>query len=170
LRLRRLLGVGVRAEVVRILLTIRAPRLSSGVITADAGFDQRNVREGLAQLHEAGVVDAVRVSDDRHYSIRLSDWATLLRLPSAPDLPLHYDWIPTYRALTQILRWLRQPELDELSPYLLASQARTLLDDIAQDLSYAGIPAGLHSAHGADAFEQLISITRTAIANGRHSR
>jgi DNA-binding transcriptional ArsR family regulator len=170
LRLRRLLGVGVRAEVVRILLTIRAPRLSSGVITANAGFDQRNVREGLTQLHEAGVVDVVRVSEDRHYSIRLSDWATLLHLPSAPDLPLHYDWIPAYRALTQILRWLRQPELDELSPYLLASQARTLLDDIAQDLSYAGIPAGLHSAHGADAFEQLISITRTAITNVRHNR
>ena len=100
----------------------------------------------------------------------LSDWATLLRLPSASDLPLHYDWIPAYRALTQILRWLRQPELNEPSPYLLASQARTLLDDIAQDLSYAGIPAGLHSAHGANAFEQLTSITRTAIANVRHNR
>jgi hypothetical protein len=167
MRLRRLLGVGVRAEVVRILLTIRAPRLSSGVINASAGFDQRNVREGLAQLHEAGVIDIVRVSDDRHYSIHWDDWATLLRLPSAPDLPFHYDWIPAYRALTQILRWLQQPELDELSPYLLASQARTLLDDVAQDLSYAGTPAALHSAHGTDYFEQLTSITRMAISNVR---
>jgi hypothetical protein len=166
-RLRRLLGVGVRAEAIRILLTTRAPRLSSGVINANAGFAQRNVREGLAQLHEAGVIDVVRVSDDRHYAIHHADWAALLRLPSAPDLPLHYDWIPAYRALTQILRWLRQPQLDELSPYLLASQARTLLDDIAQDLSYAGIPAARHSAHGADAFEQLISIARAAISNVR---
>lgn len=169
-RLRRLLGLGVRAEVVRVLLTVRAPRLPGGVISANVGFAQRNVREGLAQLHEAGVIDVVRVSDDRHYSIRWDDWAALLRLPSAPDLPLHYDWIPAYRALTQILRWLQQPELDELSPYLLASQARTLLDDIAQDLSYAGIPVALHSAHGADAFEQLISITSTAIANVHHNR
>jgi hypothetical protein len=166
-RLRRLLGVGIRAEAVRILLTIRAPRLSSGVISANAGFAQRNVREGLAQLHEAGVIDVVRVADDRHYSIHWDDWATLLRLPAAPDLPFHYDWIPAYRALTQILRWLQQPELDELSPYLLASQARTLLDDIARDLSYAGIPAAPHSAHGTDHFEQLTPIARAAISSVR---
>jgi hypothetical protein len=108
-RLRRLLGLGVRAEAIRILLTVRAPRLSTGVITAAAGFAQRNVREGLAQLHEAGVIDVVRVSDDRHYAIRPADWATLLRLPSTPNLPLHYDWIPAYRALTRILNWLQQP-------------------------------------------------------------
>jgi hypothetical protein len=166
-RLRRLLGVGVRAEVVRVLLTVRAPRLPGGVISANAGFAQRNVREGLAQLHEAGVIDVVRVSDDRHYSIHWDDWATLLRLRSAPDLPSHYDWIPAYRALTQILRWLQQPELDELSPYLLASQARTLMDEIGGDLGYVGVPRGLHAAHGTDSFEQLTSIARTAISSVR---
>lgn len=166
-RLRRLLGIGVRAEVVRVLLTIRAPRLSSGVITAAAGFAQRNVREGLAQLHEAGVIDVVRVSDDRHYSIHDADWATLLRLPSTPALPFHYDWIPTYRALTRILRWLQQPHLEELSPYLLASQARTLLDETADDLNYAGVPSNLHTAHGSDSWDRFTSITRTAIHHAR---
>jgi hypothetical protein len=168
-RIRRLLGLGVRAEAIRTLLTIRAPRLSSGVIHANAAFAQRNVREGLIQLHDAGVIDVVRVADDRHYSIRHADWATLLRLPSAPDLPFHYDWIPAYRALTRIYGWLQQPQLDEFSPYLLASQARTLIDDIAGDLSYVGIPAGLHSAHGADYWDQFVSITRTAIGNVRHN-
>lgn len=167
-RLRRLLGIGVRAEAVRTLLTVRAPRLSSRVIDASSGFAQRNVREGLAQLQDAGVIDVVRVSDDRHYSIRDADWATLLRLPSTPDLPLHYDWIPAYRALTRILRWLQEPEVEGLSPYLLASQARTLMDDIADDLSYAGIPTGLHAAHGADAWARFTSITRTAIDHVRH--
>jgi hypothetical protein len=166
-RLRRLLGLGVRAEAIRTLLTIRAPRLSSGVIHANAAFAQRNVREGLAQLHEAGVIDLVRIADDRHYSIRHADWATLLRLPSAPDLPLHYDWIPAYRALSRILNWLQQPQLDELSPYLLASQAWTLVDEIAGDLSYVGVPVGLHHAHGVDYWEQFTSIAQTAIANAR---
>jgi hypothetical protein len=166
-RLRRLLGVGVRAEAVRILLTVRAPRLAGGVISANAGFAQRNVREGLTQLHEAGVIDVVRVSDDRHYSIHHAAWATLLRLPRASDLPFHYDWIPAYRALTQILDWLRQPGLDELSPYMRASHARTLMDEIAGDLGYVGVPPGLHGAHGADFWEQFVSTTRTAIANVR---
>jgi hypothetical protein len=41
------------------------------------------------------------------------------------------------------------------------------MDDIAGDLSYVGVPPGLHSAHGADFWEQFVSITRTAIADVR---
>lgn len=166
-RLRRLLGVGVRAEVMRTLLTIRAPRLSGGVITASAGFAQRNVREGLAQLHEAGVVDIVHVSDDRHYSARARDWAALLGLETTPDLPLHYDWIPAYRALTQILRWLQHPDLDELSPYLRASRARTHVTDIEADLRYIGVPPGHYAARGADFWDEFTGITQAAIRNAR---
>ena len=33
------------------LLTVRAPRVSSKVIAASAGFAQRNVRDALSQLH-----------------------------------------------------------------------------------------------------------------------
>lgn len=166
-RLRRLLGVGVRAEVMRTLLTIRSPRLSGKVITASAGFAQRNVREGLTQLHEAGVIDVVHVSDDRHYSTRAGDWATLLGLPTTPDLPLHYDWIPAYRVLTQILRWLQKPGLDELSPYLRASGARTLVTDIETDLRWIGVPPELFVARGADFWDEFIRITRAAIRNAR---
>ena len=37
------------------------------------------------------------------------------------------------------------------------------MDDIADDLSYVGIPAGLHSAYGADYWDQFASIAQTAI-------
>jgi len=33
--------------------------------------------------------------DDRHYSIRPTDWSSLLGLPAAPDLPFFFDWIST---------------------------------------------------------------------------
>jgi hypothetical protein len=168
-RLRRLLGVGVRAEVMRTLLTIRAPRFSGKVITASAGFAQRNVREGLTQLHEAGVIDMVQVADDRHYSARTSHWATLLGLPTDRDLPQHYDWIPAYRALTQILRWLQQPGLDELSPYLRASSARTLVTDIEYDLRWVRVPPDVYTARGADFWDDFIEITRATIHNARGS-
>jgi hypothetical protein len=169
-RLRRLLGVGVRAEVIRALLTIRAPRLSGKVITASAAFAQRNVREGLAQLVEAGVVDVVEISDDRYYSVRHKDWASLLGLPGAPDLPFHYDWIPTYRTLTRIVRWLQQPGLDDLSPYLRASQARTLVDTIAADLRYAGVPAAAYAAVGVDFWDEFAEIVRVTIRSARGQR
>lgn len=168
-RLRRLLGVGVRAEVVRALLTIRAPRLSGRVIATSAGFAQRNVREGLTHLSEAGVVQVVDVADDRHYATRSPDWAALLGLPSPSDLPVHYDWIQAYRALTRILRWLQQPGVEELSPYLRASQARTLVTDIEADLRYVGVPPGLFASLGADFWNEFAAITRTAIEDARRS-
>ena len=94
-RLRRLLRVGVRAEVVRLLLTMRARRISGRVISASAAYAQRNVREGLTHLLEAGVIDVADISEDRHYSIHLTEWAAVLRLPTAADLPFHFDWITT---------------------------------------------------------------------------
>ena len=166
-RLRRLLGVGVRAEVIRTLLTIRAPRLSGRVIGASAGFAQRNVREGLIQLHEAGVIDVASVADERYYAIEFKDWAALLRLEAAPSLPFHYDWIPAYRALTATTRWLQQPGIDELTPFLRASHARTLIEEIGSDLQLAGVPVEIYSAHGAEYWDAFTEITRAAIREAR---
>jgi hypothetical protein len=159
--------VGVRAEVVRALLTIRAPRLSGKIIAASAGFAQRNVREGLAQLHEAEVIDVATVGDERYYSINTQDWATLLRLGLAPNLPFHHDWIPTYRALTQITRWLQQPGLDELSPFLRAGQARTLTEELKSDLQYAGVPVEIYAARGAEFWDAFVEIARAAMRAAR---
>jgi hypothetical protein len=163
LRLRRLLGVGVRAEVVRTLLTIRARRISGGVITASAAFAQRNVREGLAQLHDAGVTTVIEVSGDRYYTINHEDWAKLLQLGSASELPFHHDWIPGFRALTSLAHWLERPGLDDLSDYLLASQARTLVTEIEPDLRYVGIPLGAYNARGADFWREFVEIVRAAV-------
>jgi hypothetical protein len=158
LRLRRLLGIGVRAEIVRSLLTIRAPRLSGRTITAEAAFAQRNVREGLTQLVEAGVISAATISDDRQYAIGHAEWAALLGLPAAPDLPFHFDWIPTLRALTQILRWLQQPDLDELTPYMRASESRRLVKTLEADLRNAGVPLGLYTSLGPEFWNDFTAI------------
>lgn len=162
-RLRKLLGVGVRAEVVRTLLTIRAHRVHGAVLAASAGFAQRNVREGLGQLHDAGVIEVAQVSDARHYTIDLQAWATLLRLDGAPALPLHYDWIPACRALVALLTFLEDPETDALSPYMRASRARTVVDAISTDLQYIGILPHLFGARGADYWPGFESIALTAV-------
>ncbi len=166
-RLRRLLGVGVRAEVVRTLLTVRAPRISGRAISASAGFAQRNVREGLAQLQEAGVVTFVDIGDDRHYAAKPDRWAMLLGIEPS-DLPQHCDWIPTLRALTAIMRWLQRPDVDELSDYLRASEARTLMTAIDPDLRYAAITLSQRPSHGAaywtDFEEQVRNLVEHAFA------
>jgi hypothetical protein len=102
-------------------------------------------------------------SDDWHYSIRHGDWAALLGMAAAPELPFHYDWIPALRALTRVVRWLRRQGIDDLSEYLRASQARALLDELSTDLQYAGVPLGLYPRVGPDFWDEFVEIVRLLV-------
>lgn len=167
-RLRRHFGLGVRAEVVRVLLTIDAPRVRGRVLTTAAGFADRNVRDALAQLADAGTVQVVIVGGERHYAIDKAAWEGLLHVDE-DRRARHYDWVQALRAATAIVRWLRRRDLDGLSDYLLASEARTLLDTVTPDLHYAGIP--LIAPHGRglghwNAFDRAVRMAVTQIRHG----
>lgn len=166
LRMRQLFGVGVRAEVMRTLLTFRAPRIPGRVIAADAAFARRNVREALLHLQDAGAIQAVERGDERYYSIRYDQWLLALGYENAPRLPLHFDWIPAYRALTRLVRWLEDPGLDRGSPYLRASAARTLADEVGPDLRQVGLPS-LPQSSGEAFWEDFVAIARQASAHVR---
>lgn len=163
-RLRRLLGVGVRAEVLRALLTLDAPRVSAGVLYASAGFSRQNVREGLHQLQEAGVVLATGTSSDQSFVLQRADWARLLGV-DPEQLPAHHDWIQALGALREIMRWLADTRLDESSEYMRASEARALLSRLEPDLRYAGVPVGGHAAKGAEYWDEFERTVRALLGS-----
>ncbi|MDQ3741021.1 MAG: YegP family protein, partial [Actinomycetota bacterium] len=138
-RLRQLLGVTARAEVVRTLLTMDVQRVSAAVVARAAGYHQRNVGEVLASLQSAGVVSVTGVGSELYYSLDRARWAAFLGTTQRA-LPSQRDWPQLLAALRRILRWLSDPKLDELSDYLRASAARDLLEEVHPDLTYAGIP------------------------------
>lgn len=166
-RLRRLLGIGTRAEAARVLLTIRAPRVQAQTITASAGFAARNVREGLSQLVDARVVDESFVGGEHWYSVDHGRWAGLLDL-QAPALPFYDDWPQLLRAVRAILLWLHDPAMSELSPYLRASAARTLVEDISPDPRYARITPQGTSATGEAYWNHFVSTVRSAVERVGH--
>lgn len=170
LRLRKMFGLGVRAEVMRTLLTVRAERVPGRLIVADAGFAARNVREALQQLEQAGVVRVSTQGDERYYTVALDGWSTVLGIEDSRYLPFHFDWIPALRALTRILRWLQQPGLDALSPYLRASEARTLVAEIAPDLDRAGAPPRRGAATGEAYWDDFVLIAKQASQHVRAPR
>lgn len=137
LRLRRLFGPGVRAEVVRYLLTADAPRSTVAVVTRSAAFAKRNVQEALTELGDAGVVSAVRLGNEWRYGIDGGRWGALLEVEG---FPMGVDWVPLLSALTRILAWLRAEALEERSEYLRSSAARELLTDVRDALQWAGVP------------------------------
>jgi hypothetical protein len=136
-RLRQLLGVGARAEVVRLLLTSDVPRVTAWVIAQSAAYAKRNVQEALNALVQAGVVAPTTVGHEQRYGIEGAAWATLLRLDGG--FPRHVDWVQLLGGLRDILRWLRELDEVETSDYMLASQARDLLDEVRSDLEFAGV-------------------------------
>lgn len=161
-RLRHLLGVGVRAEVLRVLLTADAPRLTAQVVTESAGYAKRNVHEALTSLRAAGVIDAVSVANELRYGAPRDDWARLLGIAPG-NLPHHQDWPQLLHALRRLIRWLKDERHQRLSEYMLASEARVLMDEIAPELRAAGVRAYAADGRGAEYWPQFVEIVQDAV-------
>jgi hypothetical protein len=145
-RLRYLLGVSVRAEVVRHLLTVRGEFVITQVIAGSAGYARRNVQDALAALRRAGVVEVRTSSGFMHWGTDPRLWCALLDLD---EPPVHRDWPHLLSGLREVLRWLGRADLDDLSDYLLGSQARDLLERVRDPFQRAGVLVGDADAEGA---------------------
>lgn len=137
-RLRQVLGLGVRAEVVRLLLTSATPRMSTADLAAGAGYARRNVLDAVGALQEGGVVSVARGAGGQRFAIDRGAWAGLLGL-GEQELPEARGWPQLLPALVRARRWLRGVEGEELSDYMRASRTRDLLEGIATPLSIAGV-------------------------------
>lgn len=165
-RLRQILGISSRAEVVRVLLTIDSRRPMSQVMTQvianSAGYARRNVQEALSSLNSAGVIVATRFGNELRYGVEPERWATMLGL-TVDQLPFHRDWPQLLNALRRLARWLEDTSLDELSPYMLASRARDLGDEIEPLLGYAGVHFNETRRPGADYWQSFCELANAAL-------
>ena len=141
LRMRLMFGVGSRAEVMRFLFTNPSNDGSVQRIAGAAGYAKRNVSETLNALADAGILLVYDVGNEYRYALNTLPWDDVLSLkPGA--CPQHRDWLHLLQALRLLNRWLANPELEELSPYILASEARRFVATIEADLNLAGIATG----------------------------
>ena len=137
-RLRSLFGVSSRAEIVRFLLTSGVSDATTLAIAEAAVSTKRNVNDALNDLAVTGVIERFVIGNEARYGLDRSRWASFLGL--APDaVPAYRDWRSLLSALGEIRRWLLSPEVDELSEYLRASEARQLVARIKPALERAGI-------------------------------
>lgn len=137
-RLRLLLGISARAELIRVLLTIDAPWVNAQTLARSTAYAKRNVQEATTSLITAGGLISFEVGNEQRFSAPRDHWAPLLEL-ELDEFPLHRDWPQLFAAYRKILRWLANPAHEELSDYMLASEARTLAEDVRADLQFAGI-------------------------------
>jgi DNA-binding transcriptional ArsR family regulator len=89
-RLRSVLGVGARAEVMRILVLAGADSwLSVSEIAEEAAYTKRHVADALRSLDDAGLVDAARLGSMRRYRLSRRSEVESLFGP-VPDIRFSY--------------------------------------------------------------------------------
>lgn len=137
-RLRLLFGIGIRAEVVRVLLTTEHPELTAREIADAAAFSKRNVNMGLNDLVQAGLLLASWHGRERSVRIDRARWASFLEL-GLRELPRFVDWVRLLPTLLAVLRWLDEDARVERTDYLRESEARQLLDNVRPNLVLAGV-------------------------------
>lgn len=151
-RLRQLFGPGSRSEVMRILLTYRDGPLDAARIADEAAFAKRNASEALAAVAASGAISAAWTGNERQFRVRREPWAALLGID---DMPAFVSWVHLLPAALEISTWLDEKAGSLESDYLLASQARSLIDKVGRDLQIAGVDIPRRSP--SDGSESLVA-------------
>ncbi|HLK00287.1 MAG TPA: hypothetical protein VKU39_10325 [Streptosporangiaceae bacterium] len=148
-RLRHLFGPGGRSETMRVLLTYPRGPLDTARIAGEAGFAKRNISDVLTSLTASGVIKAAWAGNERHFTAYRERWALLLDLADPADMPSFVSWVHLLPAALQIITWLDEKTGTAESEYLIASQARSLINRLTRDLEAADIDIPhRQSAHG----------------------
>jgi hypothetical protein len=166
-RLRALLGVGARAEVVRYLYSIAPKEAPVAEIAAAAAFGKRNANNTLRDLATAKTVRRTTVGNEHRYGLFADRWDHLLGAGAPEYRPNHVAWIPLLSSVARFAEWSATHRAAEKSAYMLASDARQLIDELRPSLEAAGIalPSG-PGVIGEDyfpAFELLTQQIATAL-------
>ena len=152
--LRLLLGVSVRSEVIRVLLTTDTPWMNANTLAASTAYSKRNVQEALTSLAADDFVTSWVVGNENRYEIPSDRWTNFLR---TDRVPASIEWPQVSRSFRRILRWLDATADEELSDYMFSSRARTLMEEVAPDLTFAGVPVNpVDSSRDLASFEYFV--------------
>jgi hypothetical protein len=163
-RLRHLFGPGGRSEAMRVLLTWPDGPLDTARIADEAGFAKRNISDVLTSLTASGAIKAAWAGNERRFTAHREKWALLLDL-AAPGMPSFVSWVHLLPAALQIIMWLDEKAGTTDSEYLIASQARRLMNRLARDLEAAGIDVRhRESAHGAAYLPVFVETSNALLA------
>jgi hypothetical protein len=162
-RLRHLFGPGGRSETMRVLLTCPDGPLDAARIADEAGFAKRNVSDVLASLTASGVTRAAWAGNERHFTAYRNRWALLLDLAEPADMPSFVSWVHLLPAALEIIMWLDEKADTAESEYLIASQARSLINRLTRDLATADLDVQHPQASHGTAYLPVFAETSNAL-------
>jgi hypothetical protein len=134
LRLRAILGVGARAEIVRALLEPSGSPRSSADLAEETAFKKRYLASALEMMQKGGVVDGEKVRREIRFRLdRVNAWRELLgETPIVWPrwlhiLPLLADVVDVLERTERLSPRLQSVELHRAAEHLLPSLKRARL-------------------------------------------
>jgi hypothetical protein len=162
-RLRSLFGPGGRSEAIRVLLTYRDGPLDAARIADEVGFAKRNTSDVLTSLAASGVIKAVWAGNERHFTAYREKWALLLDIAGPAEMPSFVSWVHLLPAALEIVLWLDEKADSEESEYLIASQARELMNRRSRDLEAGDVDLPRRQSTHGTAYLPLFEETSNAL-------
>lgn len=141
LRLRALLGVSIRCEILCVLGSVDEVHPSG--LARPLAMAPRSIQKALAEMTRSGIVQVRTQARRKTYSLVPQTLDSLLR-PEGPTPWRHSA--PLFRACETLWQTACDPGLETSDAALLASQWRRVMREVATQLAEAGMGARLRAA------------------------
>lgn len=133
LRVRALVGLGARAEVLRLFAADPHSRIGVAEIAGHIGYSKRNTAEALDGLELAGVLSSLRVRNRFEYTVAKPGWLVQLVEPRPRWFP---PWVSIVNIVIRFGDFLRRSE--HLPESVSSVESVTLLRELREDLTQWG--------------------------------
>lgn len=134
LRLRAGLGVGVKSDLLAVLLGMRGSAVTVRRMVDALGYSKMAITVAAREMAQARLIHKTP-GRPTGYFIELEPWTRLLKLDSSEAssvnkrsaLPTWRFWPPLFAFLSRASHWVRTRVADRPSTYVLSSEARDLV-------------------------------------------
>ncbi len=135
LRLRLVFGVGIKADVLSLLLTQEFGEwVSVSGVARATGYTVAAVRKAIGDLSEARVIEAM-AGTRAEYRVGRHAWQGLL---GGAPFPIWRDWHDRFVFATTFLAWAEEVERRPLTSYVVASRGRDLIEAHPRAFRWSG--------------------------------
>lgn len=118
--LRRLFGMGIKAEALCILLMNE--EVSTNDIVHWSGYTSRGIQQTLGELVSTGLVQERNINQkEKRYSLHWERWMSFLHPESQVERPQGLNWFQVYRGLSEVWEQFERLSRSSLSSYQIRS-------------------------------------------------
>lgn len=134
LRVRALVGLSARAEVLRLFAPERHDRLGVAEIAAQIGYSKRNTAEALGGLELAGLLSSFRVRNRLEYTVAEPERLAALVDPRPRWVPV---WMSMVNVIIRVSEFLHRSE--DLPESVASVESVTFVRELSGELAQWGV-------------------------------